>query len=59
MKIALGLWERRTQNTTVATALLSDPVERGLDREQEMLFVLDGSKGLRKLVRSLFREVPR
>jgi hypothetical protein len=35
----------------VATALLSDLVERGLDPEQGMLFVLDGSKALRKAVR--------
>jgi transposase-like protein len=37
--------------------LLSDLVERGLDPEQGMLFVLDGSKALRKAVRSVFGEV--
>jgi Transposase and inactivated derivatives len=49
---------RSTENATVATALLSDLVERGLDPEQGMLFVLDGSKALRKAVRSVFGEVP-
>src|SRR5205814_979556 len=44
VKIPLGLWEGSTENATVATALLSDLVERGLDPEQGMLFVLDGSK---------------
>jgi len=46
IKIPLGLWEGSTENATVATALLSDLVERGLDPEQGMLFVLDGSKAL-------------
>jgi putative transposase len=58
IKIPLGLWEGSTENATVATALLSDLVERGLDPEQGMLFVLDGSKALRKAVRSVFGEVP-
>ena len=57
-KIPLGLWEGSSENATVATALLSDLVERGLDPEQGMLFVLDGSKALRKAVRSVFGEVP-
>jgi transposase-like protein len=45
VKIPLGLWEGSSENATVATALLSDLVERGLDPEQGMLFVIDGSKG--------------
>jgi len=48
VKLPLGLWEGSTENATVATALLSDLVERGLDPEQGMLFVLDGSKALRE-----------
>jgi transposase-like protein len=58
VKIPLGLWEGSTENATVATALLSDLVARGLDPEQGMLFVIDGSKALRKAVRSVFGEVP-
>ena len=58
VKIPLGLWEGSTENATVATALLSDLVERGLDPEQGMLFVLDGGKALRKAVRAVFGEVP-
>ena len=58
VKIPLGLWEGSSENATVATALLSDLVERGLDPEQGMLFVLDGSKALRKAVRTVFGEVP-
>jgi transposase-like protein len=58
VKVRLGLWEGSTENATVATALLSDLVERGLDPDQGVLFVLDGSKALRKAVRSVFGEVP-
>lgn len=58
VKVPLGLWEGSSENATVASALLSDLVERGLDPEQGMLFVLDGSKALRKAVRSVFGEVP-
>ncbi len=53
-KIPLGLWEGSTENATVATALLSDLVERGLDPEQGILFVIDGAKALRKAIRNVF-----
>src|SRR4051812_20812144 len=56
VKIPLGLWEGSTENATVATALLSDLVERGLDPEQGILFVIDGSKALRKAIRQVFGE---
>jgi putative transposase len=58
VKIPLGLWEGSSENATVATSLLSDLVERGLDPEQGMLFVIDGAKALRKAIRSVFGEVP-
>jgi transposase-like protein len=57
-KIPLGLWEGSTENATVATALLSDLVERGLDPEQGILFVIDGAKALRKAIRNVFGEAP-
>jgi transposase-like protein len=40
----------------VATALLSDLIERGLDTTQGVLCVLDGSKALRKAVRDVLGE---
>jgi putative transposase len=58
IKVPLGLWDGSTENAIVVTALLSDLVERGLDPEQGMLFVIDGSKALRKAVRSVFGDVP-
>jgi hypothetical protein len=36
----LGLWEGSTEYATLATALLADLVERGLDPEQGILFVI-------------------
>jgi putative transposase len=56
VKIPLGLWEGSTENATVATALLSDLVERGLDPEQGILFVIDDAKALRKAIRTVFGE---
>ena len=58
VKIPLGLWEGSTENAAVATALLSDLVERGLDPEQGILFVIDGAKALRKAIRNVFGEAP-
>src|SRR5947208_14840766 len=58
VKIPLGLWEGSTENATVATALLSDLVERGLDPEQGSLFVIDGAKALRKAIRNVFGDAP-
>jgi hypothetical protein len=58
-KLALGLWDGSTENSTVVTALLADLVDRGLDVQQGMLFVIDGSKALRKAVRLVFgNDVP-
>ena len=58
VKIPLGLWEGSTENATVATALLSDLVERGLDPTQGILFVIDGAKALRKAINAVFGNAP-
>ncbi len=48
-----------TENKTVPAHLLSDLGERGLDVEQGVLVVLDGSQGpLRSAVDELFGPVP-
>jgi putative transposase len=58
-KLALGLWDGSTENATVAAALLADLVDRGLDVEQGLLFIIDGSKALRKAIRRVFgNDVP-
>ena len=56
VKIPLGLWEGSTENATVATALLSDLVERGLDPEQAILFIIDGGKAIRRAIKDVFGE---
>ena len=38
--------------------MLSDLVERGLDPEQGILFVIDGAKALRKAIRNVFAAAP-
>src|SRR5688572_30716662 len=42
-----------TENAIVATALLTDLVDRGLQLHEGQLFVLDGAKALRKAVRDV------
>src|SRR3954453_14812675 len=62
VKIPLGLWEGSTENATLARTLLADLVDRGLDPEQAILFVIDGGKALRRAIRDVFGEhalVPR
>ncbi len=56
VKIPLGLWEGSTENATLARELLGDLVDRGLDPEQAILFVLDGGKALRKAIKEVFGE---
>jgi len=56
VKIPLGLWEGSTENATLAGTLLSDLVERGLDPEQAILFVIDGAKALRRAIKDVFGE---
>jgi transposase-like protein len=53
IKIPLGLWEGSTENKTVTSELLSNLVHRGLDTEQGVLVVIDGSKALRAAVRDV------
>jgi putative transposase len=56
VKIPLGLWEGSTENATLVSMLLADLVDRGLDPEQAILFVIDGGKALRKAIRDVFGE---
>ena len=56
VKIPLGLWEGSTENATLACTLLADLVDRGLDPEQAILFVIDGSRALRKAIKDVFGE---
>jgi len=53
-KHALGLWIGETENAVVCGELLDNLIERGLDPLSAYLFVIDGSKALRKAIRTRF-----
>ena len=56
VKVPLGLWEGSTENATLARTLLADLVDRGLDPDQGILFVIDGAKALRRAIKDVFGE---
>ncbi len=53
-KLLLGFVQTATENERVCAAFLRDLVERGLRHEPGLLCVIDGSKGLRKALQSVF-----
>ncbi len=53
-KHVLGVWDGSTETTAVCQALLADLQHRGLRTDHSVLVVLDGSKALRKAVRTAF-----
>jgi len=53
-KHILGLWPAATENSEVCGQLLDELIERGLSTQQRYLFILDGSKALKKAVRARF-----
>jgi transposase-like protein len=55
-KHVLGLREGTTENATVVGDLLDDLIERGLDPARPRLFVIDGSKALRRAIRGRWGE---
>lgn len=54
VKHPLGVLEGATENAAVVQALLDNLVERGLDPSVCRLFIVDGSKALRKAIRRRF-----
>ncbi len=55
-KHVLGFRQGATENAEVARALLEDLVARGLSPFRKRLFVIDGSKALRKAIDQVFGE---
>ena len=53
-KHILGFVETGTENEPVLTPFLQSLCERGLDRSQGLLVIIDGGKGLRAAVRQAF-----
>ena len=53
-KHILGLAQGSSENAAVCVDLLQDIVKRGLDPQQKLLFVIDGSKALRSAIDQVF-----
>jgi putative transposase len=53
-KVLLGFVQTATENEQVCAAFLRELVERGLQTVHGLLCVLDGAKGLRKALQSVF-----
>lgn len=53
-KHIIGIREGNTENSIVVKDLLSSLIERGLSKENPILFIIDGSKALRKAISSCF-----
>lgn len=55
-KMVLGFVEAGTENHRVCRQFLTGLIDRGLNVEQEILFIIDGGKGLRKGILEVFEE---
>jgi transposase-like protein len=53
-KHVLGIWEGSSEKTSVVRALLSDLIERGLDADTPRLWIIDGSKAIRRAILDVF-----
>lgn len=53
-KVLLGFVQTATENEIVCAAFLRELVERGLRTDQGLLIVIDGAKGIRKAVQTVF-----
>ena len=53
-KQVLGVAEGRSESEEVGKSLLQNLIERGLVVERARLFVIDGGRGLRKVIRRVF-----
>lgn len=54
--VILGFVQTATENETVCAAFLRELIERGLRVAQGLLCVIDGAKGLRKALQTVFGE---
>ena len=53
-KHVLGLWDGATENSVVCGTLLDNLIERGLPPDKKYLFVIDGSKAIKKDITDRF-----
>lgn len=55
-KIILGMIEGASESEYVCKDFIKNLLERGLNIDQEILFIIDGSKGLRKAINTTIKE---
>jgi transposase-like protein len=55
-KLLLGFVEANTENHRVAQGFIQQLMDRGLKTDREILFIIDGAKGLYKGIKSLLAE---
>jgi len=53
-KVFLGFVQTATENALVCREFLQSLIDRGLFYEQGLLFIIDGSKGIRKAIKDVF-----
>jgi transposase-like protein len=53
-KQVLGFWEGATENAAVGEMLLADLEERGLKLSAKVLFIIDGGKGMAKVLKDRY-----
>lgn len=56
-KHPLGLWEGTTENAACCRSLLGNLIERGLPSDRALLFVIDGGRAIRKVIREHYGEL--
>ncbi len=56
-KHPLGLWEGTTENAAVCRQLVGNLIDRGLPADRAMLFVTDGGKAIRTVIRKTWGEL--
>lgn len=56
-KKLLGFTEAKTENYQICKDFLQQLINRGLKTDQEMLFIVDGAKGLRKGIKEVFGDM--
>lgn len=55
-KVPLGFVQSTTENSKVIGHLLKDLINRGLKYDEGLLFIVDGSKGMKKAIQDVFQE---
>lgn len=55
-KVPLGFVQSTTENSKVIGHFLKDLINRGLKYEEGLLFIVDGSKGMKKAIQDVFQE---